>query len=116
MEGPINAGAEQDDAGALLAHPRMVELLAARRRFFGYAWSVFLGAAVLLFGCAAVAPKVLAVVLVDGLSLGFVLAIAYVLVIFGLTVQYAAHARRWDALIAEIRNGDGVPAEGDGGR
>lgn len=116
MEDPPVTGVERDNSGALLAHPRMIELLTARRRFFGYAWTAFLGAAAVLFGCAAFTPEVLAIVLVDGLSLGVALAISYVVLIFVLTVQYAAHARRWDVLIAEIRNADGVLANGGGGR
>jgi uncharacterized membrane protein (DUF485 family) len=105
MDRPLATGAESGSATAeeLLRHPRMVELIAARRRFFRYAWTVFLASAVLLFGAAAFFPGLLATVLTTGLSLGLVLGVGYVALIFVLTVGYARRARCWDVLVDELR-------------
>src|SRR5690606_38799448 len=92
MDRPLATDVESPDVEALLAHPRMRELLAARRRFFLVAWTIFLAAAVLLFGGAAVAPGALGVALVDGVSVGVVLSCAFVVLIFALTVAYARRA------------------------
>ncbi|WP_064745188.1 DUF485 domain-containing protein [Pseudonocardia acaciae] len=116
MDRPLVTDAESGRVARLLAHPKMTELVADRRRFFGYAWTVFLGSAVVLFGWAAFAPRGLGVMVADGLSLGLVLGVAYLGVIFVLTVQYARRARRWDELVAELRADAGLPrrrTEGD---
>ena len=112
----LSTDATRREAVRLLAHPRMIELVAARRRFFTYAWVAFLGAAVLLFGCAAFTPAVLALQVVDGVSLGFVLGIGYIALILLLTQQYAIRARRWDALIAELRAAAGFDGGQEAGR
>ncbi|WP_431908692.1 DUF485 domain-containing protein [Amycolatopsis thermoflava] len=113
MEGPLVAGAEQSgsgNVGALLAHPDLARLIADRRRFFAYAWSVFLVAAVLLFGAAAFAPAVLGHILAPGISVGLVAGLLYVALIFVLTVQYARRARGWDAIVARLRAAAGYRA------
>jgi len=112
MDRPLATDVESPDVEALLAHPRMRELLAARRRFFLVAWTIFLAAAVLLFGGAAVAPGALGVALVDGVSVGVVLSCAFVVLIFALTVAYARRARGWDRLVQQLREVAGyAPAD-----
>jgi uncharacterized membrane protein (DUF485 family) len=114
MDRPLATDVESPGAEALLAHPQMRELIAARRRFFVVAWSVFLAAAVLLFGGAAVVPGALGVALVDGVSVGVVLSCAFVALIFVLTVAYARRARAWDRLVAQLRGVAGYPSIAEG--
>ncbi|MQA07861.1 MAG: DUF485 domain-containing protein [Pseudonocardiaceae bacterium] len=104
MDRPLVTDAETAATERLLADPRMTELIAARRRFFIYAWSAFLTAAVLFFGTAAFFPHVLSIKISDGISLGLIGGIGYVALIFVLTVQYSRRSRAWDALILGLRH------------
>lgn len=80
----------------------MRELLRLRRRFFSRAWAVFAGSLALLFGWAALFRDTFGTMIGGSLSLGLLIGLAYVAVVFALTVGYARRAREWDGLIARM--------------
>ncbi|XVQ09596.1 DUF485 domain-containing protein [Spirillospora sp. CA-255316] len=69
-----------------------------RRRFFSWSWTVFGGSVVLMFGWAALFPSGFGTQIGGGMSLGLLLGLVFVGVVFALTAAYARQARQWDAL------------------
>jgi uncharacterized membrane protein (DUF485 family) len=88
----------------LINAPEMRELTRDRRRFFATAWTTFLGAAAVFFGIPAVAPGAFGTLIVPGLPLGAVLAVAYTALVFLLAYLYRVRAARWDELATRLRD------------
>ncbi|WP_335934759.1 DUF485 domain-containing protein [Streptomyces sp. PTD5-9] len=87
------------DPAALLEIPEMQEVLRLRRRFFTRAWVGFGGSLVVLFGWAGLFRPSFGSSVGGGATLGLLVALAHVVVVFALTVAYNHRSRTWDELI-----------------
>ncbi|WP_413805765.1 DUF485 domain-containing protein [Streptomyces sp. OE57] len=90
------------DVSQLLDSPEMQELMRQRRRFFRWSLSVFFGSLAVLFGWAALAPSGFGTPIGGGTSLGLLVGLVFVVVVFTLTTLYARQAEQWDVLIERL--------------
>ncbi|MFC9836367.1 DUF485 domain-containing protein [Rhodococcus sp. NPDC127530] len=84
----------------LWASPDMQALRRDRRAFFAVAWTLFGAGFTTLIGVSAFAKQTMGSEIVDGLSVGLVLALAYITIVMVVTFWYVQRARVWDAMAA----------------